>query len=225
MKLQEILCTYLVALLSCVRSYPSGAPPDQACKTMYPQHSRKNVIDSPSPYKVVVNVSKNEYFAGRTYNLTISKVYNNSPDFKGFFCQIRPVMGIDAIGDFALPASIKDKAKVFGCSTSEDTDNFEANAVTHKNNNSVSSVTVYWKAPKPGLGKNVELHALCTVVQSQIVYWEQVQSAERFKEHELLGSAPGSDLPPRASATFTSLHVLLVTLVVLIHGGLNYVMN
>ena len=58
-------------------------------------------------------------------SVTISKVYNNSPDFKGFFCQIRPVMGIDAIGDFALPASIKDKAKVFGCSTSEDTDNFE----------------------------------------------------------------------------------------------------
>ena len=42
--------------------------------------------------------------------------------------------------------------------------------MTHKNNNSVSSVTVYWKAPKPGLGKNVELHALYVLIELIILF-------------------------------------------------------
>ncbi|XP_065834358.1 putative defense protein 3 isoform X2 [Oscarella lobularis] len=160
----------LLTLLSRGDAYSLGPPVPFVfglCEGLAPNPiaHRADAQTSPSPY-VVTTTAVDGYVPYQVYNVTISKANESTPDFRGFFCQVRQTNGSSGtVGSFV--AFDTELAQTLPCTT-------EKGAVGHKSPVQKSSISVSWQAPGKGYG---QLYATCSVVQSMMVYWVQIKSA------------------------------------------------
>lgn len=207
----------------------------EACGNLAPRHNASS-SGQPSPYSISLNVPRQKYQPGQTYSLTIQNQFDESQDFRGFMCQIRELGASQPLGQFSLVENGSTqcddcKGRIMTCNSSGP----GLDTVTHSNNLTISNYTVKWTAPTKGLGKNIQLHALCTIVQSKTEFWDNVESLTRITEDvkvttistldisttsttSTTGNSILSEKPTRKdAASVISLHYLLMIITVIVH--------
>ncbi|KAH9424766.1 hypothetical protein DERP_012750 [Dermatophagoides pteronyssinus] len=112
----------MVMVIMLVESYPTGAP---KCSATAPKHEDHKAQTTPSPYQITATKKDKS-----TATVTIS-----GGDFKGFMLYATKPGSNDMLGKFTK----NDKSKEITCGS--------ATAITHKNDNVKSSITLTWTAP------------------------------------------------------------------------------
>ncbi|XP_046472885.1 putative defense protein 3 [Neodiprion pinetum] len=144
---------FLGSIVAVTYAHSVGAPAS-ACESMTPGH----LVDpqtTPSPY--VILLSKNSILGGESITVTIKG--RDKEEFKGILLQAR--LGDKIVGTFDVdPADTN--VQTIDCPKGE------RNAVTHKNAENKSEVSVRWIAPPDLVG---EVVFKLTVVKEFKTFW------------------------------------------------------
>ncbi|CAG2171355.1 unnamed protein product [Oppiella nova] len=155
----KFLSLILLSCLAVCHCYPGGAP---SCKTSMPSHDKIKAKTGKSPFTLVATAPK--ALANGDKTLTVTITGSGGKSFKGFQVTARVPNTSTTIGKFTATAD----SKLLTCSST-------SNAVTHKDNDEKTSVTLTWTAPKKFKGK-VEFRA--TVVKEYKEFYTNVRSSQ-----------------------------------------------
>ncbi|XP_069683115.1 putative ferric-chelate reductase 1 homolog [Periplaneta americana] len=159
-----LVATVVLALLSNIECYPSGAP-SATCTSLSPSHQSASPQESASPF--ALTPVKPSVAPGSKLKLKLTST-TGSP-FRGFILQARSPQGSDgaAIGQFTTFPNL---TKTFSCAGGYPN---SQNTATHSDPSERTNLEFEWEAPDYYEGPIV---FTATVVQDFTTFWEGVKS-------------------------------------------------
>jgi len=171
-----------LALLGMTSAKHDGAPPDQACETMTPQHGFQPQTGN-SPFRIMLSKTQT---SGEPIEINLV-ASTQGPKMRGFFIQVRPIGENQPVGEFdpesdpqAKPVECGGKANV---------------AMTHIGNNDKDKIMLKWTPPQ----KDGQYEVFVTFVQQQDTFWvKQSPDGDKITVSAAAGKA-GQEKPNAGS--------------------------
>ncbi|XP_055955451.1 putative ferric-chelate reductase 1 [Patella vulgata] len=162
MEILLVLCFCLAVYLNKGTCYMTGAP-FGTCLTMYPHHGSAVHQTTDTPFTITVD--KATYLPDDELTVVIGSA--NDTTFKGLELKVHRLIGNQEVLEGQFTQFNTTKLQTQNCFGGD------KNLITHTNNNTVTSLTIKWRAPSENIG---DIQFTATVVESFSVFWFNVKA-------------------------------------------------